>query len=94
MPPLFTSSPSGNGRFHPPSLVGVESHNRRRWRLGLGGAKSVYAVLAWKTWATTSAETSELQVGDGTYCRLRIEYPQQLEPCGVIIAERHPRVLE
>ena len=38
MPPRFFSSLSGNGKCQPPSLSGVESHNRIRWRLGVGGA--------------------------------------------------------
>lgn len=37
IPPRFTSALSGNGRFHPPSLSGVASHRRNRWRRGAGG---------------------------------------------------------
>ena len=38
IPPLFFSSLSWNGSFHPPSLSGVANHNRIRCRRGAGGA--------------------------------------------------------
>lgn len=50
MPPLFLSLLSWKGSLQPPSSSGVLSHSLIRCLRGAGGGKSLYAVLACRTW--------------------------------------------
>lgn len=88
IPPRLGYELSANGSRQPPSVSGVDSHSRMRWRRGSGGGWSTYAVRAWNTWLLVrNCGTVSLYYLACPY--YRPVYPRPPGSCGGQVGDRY-----